>query len=78
MRITTKFGRIERKIYEWDESDIRRALLASENIADYQPGRRYEFEIGEGDIDDDGNCGPAHARLVVIYERDQMAGPGEG
>jgi len=72
VKITTKFGNIERKIYEWDEADIRRALLASQNIPDYQPGRRYEFEVSEGEVDDDGELGPVFARLVVIYEREEV------
>ena len=72
MRITYKHARLERIIYEWDEADIRRALCKAHNIPDYQPGRRYEFEIDAGDQDT-----ALTATLTVIIEREEPTAEGE-
>lgn len=56
MKIETKYNRIERVTYEFDEHDIERALIEMAKIK-YQRGHRVVFEMLE-----------EGATVTVIYE----------
>lgn len=67
MKISTKYNRIDRMIYTFDESDIQRALMAEAKVR-YQSGRRIVFEIDE---DEDGKT---TATLTVVWETPEGEG----
>lgn len=69
MKISTHYNRIDRVVYEFDESDIKRALMTEAKLQ-YQPGRRIDFEIGEGSENNDYKV---TATLTVVWETPEKA-----
>ena len=62
MKQTIKHSSVERVTYEFDLYDIRRALLMSEGIKEYDSKRHLEFDIRE---DDDGKF---IATIAIVFE----------
>lgn len=73
MKIRTKYNRIDRVIYEFDQSDIQNALEAKAGLR-YKSGKRIVFDMTE---DDNGRT---TATLTVIWETpvDEMEPHPEG
>jgi hypothetical protein len=69
MQITTKYNRIDRVIYQFNEEDIHNALAAYAKIRRYEPGKRMNFEIDTGDED---NNYKLTATITVIWESPQQ------
>lgn len=63
MKIETRYNRIDRVIYRFDEPDIRNALEALAKIT-YKPGRRVEFDWSEDE-------GKLTATLTVVCEQEE-------
>ena len=62
MKQTIKHSRVERVTYEFDEWDIRRALLEAEDISEHKAGRRIEFDV---DITSDSKI---FATIAIVFE----------
>lgn len=73
MKIRTIYNRVDRVVYEFDEDDIRSALMAKTSLFD-KSGKRVEFQIGE---DDRGNI---TATIAFVWDTpiqdDSAPGPG--
>lgn len=61
MKISTHYNRIDRVVYEFDESDIQRALMTEAKLR-YQSGKHIVFEINQ---DEDYKT---TATLTVVWE----------
>jgi hypothetical protein len=48
MKKTVKYNRVEKVIYEFDEWDIKKALLSHNKIKEYDPDRTLYYELYEG------------------------------
>ena len=71
MRYETKYARIERVVYEFNDQDIMRALLALAGLPNYDPTKRYALELDESADDRE-----AVATLTVYYETPDAGGEG--
>ena len=69
MRYRTKYARIERVIYEFNEFDIQRALKLLVGLPDYEPDKRCELIL-----DDSAEDREAVATLTIYYETPDAGG----
>lgn len=70
MKVRTHYNRIDRVVYEFDEADIREALIAYARIK-REPGKRIEFETSE----DDGY--KTVATITIVWETLREEQPNE-
>ena len=68
MKITTKYGSIERQIFEFDLSDIQAALMKYANIVEYRDGRKVELDVDCGNYDLDTPAVP-RATITLVFEK---------
>lgn len=63
MRTRIVYAKIEKAIYEFDQFDIRSALMKLAGLPDYKEGRTVDFEW-------DSDEGKLNATIVVNYEEE--------
>lgn len=64
MKTTSYYAKLEKTIYEFDEHDIRRALIEMAKIEEGRKGKKVEFDWTDND-------GKLEVTIAVINESEE-------